>query len=323
MACCIATSAVAKEVTVVDQAGRTVTVQQPVERVVTTFIPATIFALSAGLADALVGASTKDGTSSIYEALIDPENPPTLVGNRSVGLNLETITSLKPDLVIMYGQKDGIRLADRLTDLGIPAIVIMPEKFVDMRESLDLIGRASGRKDHTDRVNSALLEIEERLESRTSIASTPVYYAASDLLRTVSGDMLQNDMIYLAGGRSVSEKTTGFFVNISREQLVAWNPEIIICSDRLTDKALTRLNSREFEMLKAKKTGKVFRVPQETYWDFPSPLAMAGVLWMNSMIQPEAYSDTTVQDEIDTLYNIIFGEGFAARNPKVVGKGKG
>ncbi|PID74587.1 MAG: hypothetical protein CSB28_02505 [Desulfobacterales bacterium] len=127
--CSISLTAESREITVTDQAGRNVVIQQPVKRVVTTFIPATLFALSAGLKDRLVGASSKDVSNSVYEALINPEAPPKLVGNRSVGLNLETISSLKPDLIIMYGQKDGIRTADRLTKLGFPAIVIIPESL--------------------------------------------------------------------------------------------------------------------------------------------------------------------------------------------------
>ena len=219
-------------VSVTDQAGRTVRVSQPVNRVVTTFIPATLFALCAGLGDALAGASNKDGTSSLYEALINPDSPPVLVGNRTAGLSLETIFSLAPDLVIMYGQKDGIRLADRLTSMGVPAVVIMPETMADMKITLDLIGRASGRTAHAQKVLEAMARIESLLAVKTGELDRPgVYYAASRLMSTVSGDMLQNEMIRLAGGRNVSENTRGFFVTVGREQVLAWNPGVIFASE--------------------------------------------------------------------------------------------
>ncbi|MBN4065156.1 ABC transporter substrate-binding protein [Desulfocapsa sp. AH-315-G09] len=320
----IPTPLLAESVVVYDQAGRSVVIQQPVERVVTTFIPATLFALCAGLKDRIVGASTKDGTSSIYEALIDKNNPPTLVGNRSNGLNLETIASLKPDLVIMYGQKDGVRLADRLTALGIPVIVIMPEDFSSMKTALALIGEASGRRKHVDTVIAAMSAIEKGVASRVEgLAAPRVYYATSNLLRTVSGDMLQNEMIRLAGGKNVSEHSKGFFVNISREQLFTWNPEIILCSDRLSSAELERIYSPEFSSLAALQdpaNTKVFRFPAETYWDFPSPLAMAGVLWMSKQIHPEAYNTVDFQKEIDWFYDSIFGQGFAQSHPVVVGR---
>lgn len=310
----------AGEIQVVDQAGRTVAVNQPVKRVVTTFIPSTIFALSAGLKDELVGASNKDGTSSIYEALTDPNNKPVLVGNRSVGLSLETIASLKPDLVIMYGQKDGVRIADKLTDLGIPAIIIMPESMNDMIETMALIGKAAGKEAHTDKVVSAMKKMKQLVENQTKEKNIPTtYYAANNLLRTVSGDMLQNEMIHIGGGQNVSANTKGFFVNISREQLLAWSPEVIICSDRLTDQAIKKLYSPEFSSIKAIKTKNIYRVPEETYWDFPSPLAMAGMLWMSSKIQPDSYKDVNIQKEINQFYDILFGAGFSASNPKVVG----
>lgn len=307
-------------VTVTDQAGRQVRINQPVNRVVTTFIPATIFALCADLGDTLVGASNQDGTASIYEALIDHENPPVLVGNRTAGLSLETIFSLKPDLVIMYGQKDGVRLADRLTSMGIPAIVIMPEGMDRIRKALDILGRASGKKVHTDRVINAMTRIEnmmaEKLDGRERYS---VYYAASSLLSTISGDMLQNEMIRIAGGRNVSENTNGFFVTVSLEQLISWNPEVIIASDRVSPGARAALERGEFDMIQAVKNKKIFKVPAETYWDFPSPLAMAGVLWMAGKIHPDAFPDRMVRAEIHRLYDTVFGEDFSQNYPRVVG----
>lgn len=311
----------AENVTIRDQAGRDVVIRQPVERVVTTFIPATIFALSAGLSDKLVGASTMDESGSIYQAHIDHEHPPVIVGNRSVGLNLETIASLRPDLVILYGQKDGVRLADRLTTLGFPAIIIVPESLEEMKNSLDIIGTAAGKKEHTDKVIAAMNEITQKVRTRVSGKNNPsVYYATSSLLRTVSGDMLQNEMISLAGGNNVSRKTKGFFISVSREQLFAWNPEIILCSDRLPQKELDRLKSPEFFNLAAQKDDNVFRIPEETYWDFPSPLAMAGVLWMSSTIHPEVYKEGVLQQEIQQFYDTIFGDGFSEKFPGVVGE---
>jgi len=251
----------AEIVTVTDQAGRQVLVKQPVNRVVTTFIPATLFALCSDLGDVLVGASNKDGSSSIYEALIDLVNPPVLVGNRTAGLSLETISSLNPDLVIMYGQKDGVRLADRLTSLGIPAIVIMPESMAHITEALDLIGRAAGKKAHTDEVINALKKTQAAMENSLKGVDRPrIYYAASKLLSTVSGDMLQNEMIGLAGGVNVSEKTSGFFVNISQEQLLSWNPDIIIASDRLRHDAKKKFDSPEFASIQAIKEKKYSRL---------------------------------------------------------------
>lgn len=310
----------ANQITIQDQAGRDVTIKQPVERVVTTFIPATIFALCAGLGDKLVGASTKDTTSSIYEALIPKNKPPVLVGNRTIGVNLETIASLHPDLVILYGQKDGVRLANRLTKLGFPAVVIVPETFAGMTKSLAIIGEATGQQKHTDKVIAAMTEIVLKVQQRVVHKEKPsVYYATSNLLRTVSGDMLQNEMITFAGGRNVSEQTKGFFISISREQFSAWNPDIILCSDRLPTTEIARINSPEFMNITARKENNIFRVPQETYWDFPSPLAMAGLLWMSDKIHPEASADDTLQQEIDHYYDTIFGEGFSKKFPNVVG----
>ena len=310
----------AETVTVTDQAGRTVSVAQPVNRVATTFIPATLFALSADLSEALVGASNKDGTGSVYEALTDPDHPPVLVGNRSSGLNLETIFSLKPDLVIMYGQKDGIRMADHITAMGIPAIVIMPESMPAVREALELIGRASGRTSHVNEVLKAMAAMEQRITDRLGdVPPKKVYYTSSRLLTTISGDMLQNEMIKMAGGINVSENTHGFFVTVSREQLLSWNPEVILASDRLAEDEKERLFTPAYSSVRAVRDHTIFKVPAETYWDFPSPLAMAGVAWMAGRIHPDVFPGKEIRSEISRLYDTLFGPGFSRAHPRVVG----
>lgn len=311
----------ATAIRVVDQVGRTVTVPQPVQRVITTFIPSTVFALSAGLKDAIVGASSQDSSLSIYDAVMEDLPAPVLVGNRSIGLNLETIVSLKPDLVIMYGQKDGVRVADKLTALGIPAIVIMPETLDDMVATLQLIGTAAGTTAHTDKVVQAIETMQQRIDSTVATIDVhpKLYYAAGGLLRTISGDMLQNEMITRAGGKNVSEETKGFFVSITREQLLAWNPETILCSGRLSDKDMDGLYVPELASISAVKKKTIFRFPQGTFWDFPSPLSVAGVLWLSHKLHPQEFSEMAVTAEIHHLYDTIFGEGFSAKNPYVVG----
>lgn len=310
-----------KTIKIKDQANRIIEVKQPVKKVVTTFIPATLFALCADLKNQLVGASIKDRSASIFEALIDKNNLPVAVGNRTCGLNLETIFSLSPDLVIMYGQKDGIRLADRLTKLGIPALVIRPETIADMKETLKIIGMASGRVEHTKKALSGIKRVEDLMLKKISTIKTRqrVYYASSRLLSTISGDMLQNEMISLAGGDNVSKNTFGFFVNVSKEQVLKWNPEVIFVSDRLSSKGERQLHSPGFEMIQAVKDNRIFRVPSKTYWDFPSPLSMAGVLWMAGKINPELFDNETIDNEINLLYDTFFGSGFSKEFPYITG----
>lgn len=82
---------------------------------------------------------------------------------------------------------------------------------------------------------------------------------------------------------------------------------------------MDRLNSPEFFNITAQKQHNIFRIPKETYWDFPSPLAMAGVLWMSSKIHSEVYKEGVVQQEIEQFYDTIFGAGFSKNFPSVVG----
>jgi len=109
-------------VRVVDQTGRTVSIPQPVTRIVSAYGISTYYVYALGAGDRIVNAWYVQikGLSKAPDALWKME--PKLDEKLSFGTpNLEDIVSRTPDLVLTNPTKHG-DLADRLLDLGIPAI---------------------------------------------------------------------------------------------------------------------------------------------------------------------------------------------------------
>lgn len=305
----------ASAVFVTDMAGRTVMVPEKVERIVTTFAPSTIFALCAGLGDRLVGTDNKAEKYGLFRAVMEGKEL-AKVGDRSSGINLETIVSLKPDLVLLYAQQDGKRVADKLESMGIASLIIYPESIADMKVILNMLAQATGSgkmvKNTIAAMDRMLAVAQERTEQLSLTQRARVYYAGpSGPLTTVSGEMLQDEMIRMAGAINVSQELEGFFQKVSPEQIVEWAPDVILYSRRLTEKRMALFSNKPFTALPAVREKRIYRFPSAmSPWDFPSPQSILGTLWIAKKVYPELFADVDMEKVTIDFYDTIFGSGF-------------
>lgn len=305
---------------ITDMAGRSVTINGPVNRLVTTYKPATLCVFCLGLQDRLVGIDTDSRNDRLHLAIYPAVADVTAVGKKSAGLNLETILSLKPDLVVLYAQKDGRELADRLQQLGIAAIIIVPETFDSIKQALQLISRAVGVNEKVapaaDRMDAVLALVRERLADPEIKKKKSAYYASPrGLFSTTSGDMLQDEILTAAGLVNVSHDLAGYFQDVSPEQLMRWNPDMIILSQSLDDGAIGRLNDPVFQGVAAVTEKNVYRFPSTlSPWDFPSPLSVLGTLWLAAKAYPDHFEQNDVMTVVDRFHRDLFGRSLSDMN---------
>lgn len=304
--------------TITDMVGRSVDVPDKVERIVSAYAPATLFILCAGLGDRMVGADSHADKQSLFNAVMQGRSFGK-VGNRTSGLNLEAIVALKPDLVILYSQKDGRTIADKLEKLGIASLIIKPESIDDMKHILTLLAEATGTRAKVDKVVAAMDDMLRTARERTKDIApeqrASVYYSAPQgPMTTVSGEMLQTEMIELAGAFNPSRELEGFFQRISPEQFVKWNPDVLVYSRRLSPKRLDIFEGEQFATVPAVRDNRLYRFPSRMApWDFPSPMSVPGVLWIAKKTYPERFADVDMGKRTAAFYDTIFGPGFCAK----------
>lgn len=302
---------------VTDMVGRDVALREQTERIITTFKPAALCVLSLGLSDHLVGIDTHSKHDRLQVSVCPRIADLPGVGRKSTGLNLETIVNLKPDLVLLYAQKDGIKIADRLVSLGIPALVILPETFQGLQKTLGLIAEAAGRPTctgpafcETERVLSL---VGRRVGDMPPGERKTVYYASSmGMLSTATGSLLQDEIIRKAGGNHAGHALTGYFKEISPEQFIKWNPDVVVfsCAGR---KNVASVTARpHFEQVRAVADGQLYVFPSDLApWDFPSPLSTLGVLWLADKLYPERFADVDMPEETDRFHYALFKKRFS------------
>lgn len=293
-------------VTLTDAAGREVTLEKQPERIVSGYYISSSLLIALGVKDRLVGIEDKAAKRDIY-ALSAPE----LIALPSVGSakqpDVETMISLKPDLVILPKKLKDV--AATLEELSIPVLLVNPEDGAKLRDTVRLLSAATGAD------GAELLGEMDRLEAKavslTEGGEKPSVYLAgnSEMLSTAGSGMYQNTLLTLAGGRNAAaEITDGAWASVSYEQLLAWDPEIIIVAADAAYTVDDVLNDPMLSPVRAVKTGRVYALPKSPEaWDSPVPGTLLGSLWIVSRLYPDLYAGADFLEDAKAFYSRFFG----------------
>lgn len=278
------------QVLLVDQAGREVRVPFCPQRVASDFGVATpyLYSLISG-ERILLARYLGDLNSPIFRMLmarIDPAYPTKALKAES---GVEEFVAKDADLVFTsLARRD---LADLLTIVGIPVILIGPETFETVKETISLVGQALGEEERAQRLLLFYQEVLDRIA--ISIRGIPieaqpkVLVLGTSPLRVASGAMYQTQMVKLAGGIPVTLGLVGSWQNVNIEQILLWNPDIIlIVSYSPIEPGLFSRDS-QWTSVEAVRSGRVYKMPQLLFaWDTPIPESILGILWMAKLFHP-------------------------------------
>lgn len=295
-------------ITVTDQAGRTVTLEKPAEKIVSCYYLVTASLLTLGQKDKIVGIEMKAGSRELYK-LAAPEflDLPGVGSGKET--NIEAIAALEPDLVLLPSKQ--LEAAETLAGLGIPTAVVEPESYEAFNELITMLGALCGCEDQAAELTDYYNGVVERVSALTKDAERPSVYLCGEAswLRTCAGGMYQRELIELAGGACVSAELPGTkWADISAEQLAAWDPEVMFSvsyaeyalDDIRGDAALTGV--------RAVAEDRLYTVPSEIEaWDYPQPSSILGLLWMTHMLHPELVSREEYVSEAQAFYQTYFG----------------
>jgi len=119
-----------------------------------------------------------------------------------------------------------------------------------------------------------------------------VFYAAKNTLNTEGAGSIVTDWIEMAGGVNVATENgiEGTFKDVSLEDLLAWDPDVIIARDA-AHKTEYMTDSR-FAELKAVKNNRVYVNPKGVFvWCVRSADEVLQPVWAATVIQPDLFSD--------------------------------
>lgn len=245
--------AAAFPVTLTDFQNRQVTVSTLPQRVVSIGPSNTEFLYALGAGTQVVGV---DDFSNEPAATKSVEK----VGG--VKVNLEKVVSLRPDLVVTVKFSDGT--IERLGSAGLNVLVVDPQGIGDVARTAILLGRAVGGDG--ERLAATIDAKVQQVRAKTAGAAKPrVFHEvdASDPAKPFSAGPGSHihDLIEIAGGANVAAKAGSAYPQLSLEEIVRSDPEVIVLGDADYGVSLEQVAARPgWSGLSAVKNKRVFGV---------------------------------------------------------------
>jgi iron complex transport system substrate-binding protein len=251
---------VAQPLSVVDDAGRTVSLERPARRVI-SLIPAQteIVKLLAGPA-VLVARTQWDHDEQLAHL--------PSIGN-ALTPSVEWLAAQRPHLIVAWPDAQSRDVVQRLTGIGIPVYASRVESIADIRSVIERLGVLL---DAGGQATALVQELDAQLDAvRAFAAGRPkprVLYLLNVDPPTVAGPgTFVDEVISVAGGENVFSDLRQLWPQISLEEVVRRQPDVIIrASERAIADPLAGLEGRAgWRELTAVRSGRVHGVDPDLF----------------------------------------------------------
>lgn len=301
------TTDILKGATITDHLGREVTIEKMPDKIVSGYYITSSMLVALGLKEKVVGIEAKANSRHIYK-LASPEFLDLPNVGTAKEFNLEGTIALKPDLVILP-----IRLKEAIESLekmDIKVLGVNPEDMELLIETIDMIGKATDTGEAAYKLKSYYNNKLKELENYSKGKEKKRIYLGgnSDFLSTATKKMYQNYLIETAGGINVaSDIDDSYWATISNEQLIKYNPDIIIIVPGATYTKDDILKDPKYTSLNAVKNNEVYAMPDSfEMWDSPVPSSILGIMWLSSILHEDSYSFNQYKEEVFGFYKEFY-----------------
>lgn len=305
-------------VEIVDMANRTVMVPKKVEKILSTGPVGTILIYSIN-PDKMVGWNyeLREGEKQYINEKY--HNLPNLGGAGKEPLNLEEVLKVDPDVLITMGKIDDTSISetDELQTKIDKPIIMLDSDIEKLDGSYELLGKIMGEEKKAKELGKycrdTLEDIEKNSKKITEDMKVGIYYAEGPAgLQTEPSNSWHGEVIDMIGGRNVAKveinEDTGKS-EVSMEQLLKWDPEIIISWDDERGGYYSGiLEDPAWKDIKAVKNGEVYEIPNRPFNWFdrpPSVNRVLGLRWIGNLLYPEIY-DYNMREEVKEFYSKFY-----------------
>jgi iron complex transport system substrate-binding protein len=210
-------------------------------------------------------------------------------------MNLEVVIAAKPDFIVDFGSVSDtyISLADRVqSQTSIPYLLIdghFSKTVAAVRLLGGILGAGPRAEALAERMESVLAEIDRVTTSIPPVARPRVYLArGANGLETGNRGSINTEIIERVGAINVVDSDVrGGLVNVSLEQVLAWNPDTIVTVDPAVAEHI-RADSA-WAPIEAVRQGRIFVSPKLPYGWVDAPPSLnrwIGLEWLTRLLYP-------------------------------------
>jgi iron complex transport system substrate-binding protein len=307
-----------------DAAGRTVELPDRVERVLAAGPPASVLVYTLA-PDRMAGWVSAPAPAAL--PYLEPRTRTLPAYGRLTGrggtANVEAVLAAKPDLIVDAGSLGPTyaSLADRVqTQTGIPYI-LLDGSFARIPETYRQLGAALALQTEADALAAEAQDLIGTVAK--AVASVPedrrprIYYARGPHgLETGFAGSINTELLEAAGGRNVAQGGDGRLGGVSPEQILTWNPEVIVTLDPAFAAAVR--TDPLWRDVAAVQAGRIYVAPQQPFPWFDAPPGvnrLIGLRWLAGLLHPDLFPepiDAVMRGFYRRFYHVDLDAGQAA-----------
>lgn len=237
-------------------------------------------------------------------------------------VNYEAVIAANPTIAINSGKINDAMVSDcdALSEsLGIP-VVAVDNELNNSAEAFRFMGELLGVEDHAEELAQYAEQVFTDINVLSDIPEekkVSVYFGnGEDSLETAPRGSQHAQILDAINAVNVAdlELGDGSRVQISAEQLLAWDPDVIVVNgEPKADKSGSSaaediLSNPDYASLKAVQDQKVYGTPNAPFsWvDRPAgPNRLIGMRWFSALIYPE-YIKCDINEEIHKFFDLFY-----------------
>ena len=277
-----ASSPAAFPATVSDFQDRSVTIPKRPERIVSIGPSITEFLFALGAGNRVVG--TDDFSD-------EPAAAKSIEKVGGIKVNFEKVVALKPDLVLIVKFSDGT--IEKLASAGLLVLVVDPQSVGEVARTAILVGRATGGDGSA--LAATIDQKVQQVKVKVAAATTKprVYHEvdASDPAKifTVGPGSYIHDLIEIAGGTNIAAKAVGAYPQLSAEEILRADPEVIVLAAAPYSAKPEQVAARTgWSAISAVKNGRIVTI-EPNLINRPGPRVGEAAEAYARLVHPELY----------------------------------
>jgi len=278
-------------ITLTDGMDRTVTLAGPAQRVVSLAAANTEILYAIGAGSQVVGRDTFSDYPDAAQSVQD-------IGGSMGEYNTEAIVALQPDLVLAGGINP-TELVASLEQLGLTVYFLPnPETLEEMFANLETVAKLTGHEAEAavlvDSLKARLAALDAKI---ATVSNRPtVYYEldATDPTKPYTAGRagptnFVDALITRAGGTNIGSQMQSEWPQISLEQLVVDDPQVILLGDAAYGETPETVAARPgWDVLSAVRDGHVYPLDYHLV-SLPGPRLVDGLETLAKLLHPDLF----------------------------------
>ncbi|MDO4581599.1 MAG: ABC transporter substrate-binding protein [Bacillota bacterium] len=237
------------------------------------------------------------------------------------GFNLEAVVAAAPDVLINYGSVNDATISsadDIQAQTGIPCVVLNSD-MEETAAAYRMLGEIFGMP---ERAEELAVYAEEALAFAESIdipeeERVSVYFGNGlENLETAPVGSWHASLLELVDAINVAvvEGEVTNRIDVSAEQVIGWNPEVVLLNGEPTEdlspvQAVEAfLADARYQNVQAVVNDQVYAIPKYPYSWFdrpPGPNRLIGIYWLAELLYPENF-DLDIKAEAREFYALYY-----------------